>query len=81
MTLLSAATSLDSFLKAYKTSETRSFFHYKLFDHPEKLQNTDFPAYDDFYSKLGSCNLFEAEYTDYVNLLKVDRPQNKPLSK
>ena len=34
------------------------------------MQNTELPAYDAFYSKLRSCNPLEAEYTDYVNLLK-----------
>ena len=34
------------------------------------MQNTELPPYDAFYSKLGSCNPLEAEYTDYVNLLK-----------
>ena len=64
------ATSLDSFMKAYKISETKGFFTYELFDHPDKMQKTELPPYDDFYSKLRSCNPLEAEYTDYVNLLK-----------
>ena len=34
------------------------------------MQNTELPPYDDFYSKLRSCNPLEAKYTDYVNLLK-----------
>ena len=34
------------------------------------MQNTELPSYGDFYSKLRSCNPVEAEYTDYVNLLK-----------
>ena len=34
------------------------------------MQNTELPPYDSFYSKLRSCNPLEAEYTDYVNLLK-----------
>ena len=34
------------------------------------MQNTEFTPYDAFYSKLRSCNPLEAEYTDYVNLLK-----------
>ena len=71
MNFLGGATSLDSFLKAYKTSETKGFFPYELFDHADKLQNTEFPTYDAFYSKLRSCNALEAEYTDYVNLLKI----------
>ena len=70
MNFLGGATSLDSFLKAYKTSETKRFFPYEWFDHPEKMQNTDLPSYDAFYSKLRSCNPLEAENTDYVNPLK-----------
>ena len=70
MNFLGGETCLDSFLKAYKTSETKRFFPYEWFDHPDKMQNTEFPPYDAFYSKLRSCNHLEAEYTDYVNLLK-----------
>ena len=43
MNFLGGATSLDSFLKAYKTSETRGFFPYEWFDHPDKMQNTELP--------------------------------------
>ena len=70
MNFLGGATSLDSFLKAYKTSETKALFPNEWFDHPDKMQNTELPPYDAFYSKLRSCNPLEAEYTDYVNLLK-----------
>ena len=64
------ATSLDSFLKAYKTSKTKGFFPYEWFDHPNKMQKTELPPYDALYSKLCSCNPLGAEYTDYVNPLK-----------
>ena len=64
------ATSLDSFLKAYKTLETKGFFPYEWFDHPDKMQNPELPPYDAFYSKLRSYNPLETEYTGYVNLLK-----------
>ena len=70
MNFLGGTTSLDSFLKAYKISQTKGFFPYEWFDHPDKMQNTELPPYDAFYSKLRSCNPLEAEYTDYVNLLK-----------
>ena len=70
MNFLGGATSLDSFLKAYKTSETKSFFPYEWFDHPDKMRNRELTPYDAFYSKLRSCNPLETEYTDYVNLLK-----------
>ena len=65
MNYFGGATSLDSFLKAYKTSETKGFFPYEWFDDPDKTS-----SYGAFYSKLRSCNPLEAEYKDYVNLLK-----------
>ena len=64
MNFLGGATSLDSFMKAHKTSETKVFFPYKWFDHPDKKQKTELPPYDAFYSKHRSCNPLEAEYTD-----------------
>ena len=70
MKFLGGATSLDSFLKAYKTAETKGFFLHEWFDHPDKMQNPELPPYDAFYSKLRSCNPLETKYTDYVNLLK-----------
>ena len=36
MNFLGGATSLDSFLKSYKTSETKEFFPYECLDSPEK---------------------------------------------
>ena len=70
MNFLGGATSLGSFLKAYKTSETKGFFPYELFHHSDKMQNTELPTYDDFYGKLRRCNPLEAEYTENVNVLK-----------
>ena len=64
MDFLGGATSLDSFLKAYKTSETKRFFPYEWFDHPDKMQNSELRPYGAFYSKLRRCNPLEAEYTD-----------------
>ena len=60
MNFLGGATSLDSFLKAYKSSETKGFFPYEWFDHPDKLQNPELPPYGAFYSKLRSCNPLES---------------------
>ena len=70
MNFLGGATSLDSLLKAFQTSETKGFFAYEWFDHPDKKQNPELPPYDVFHSRLRSCNPLETEYTDYVNLLK-----------
>ena len=70
MNFLGGAKRLDSFLKAYKTSSTKGFSPYEWFDHPDKMQNTEHPPSDAFYSKLRSCNPLEAELADYVILLK-----------
>ena len=64
------ATSLDSFWKAYRTSETKSIFPYEWFDNPDKQLNTELPANDGFYSKFRSKKPLEAEYMDYANLLE-----------
>ena len=39
MNFLGGATSLDSFLKAYKTKGTKGFFPYEWFDCPEEMNN------------------------------------------
>ena len=70
ISFLGGASSLDSFLKAYKISETKGFFPYEWFDHPDKMQNPELLPYDAFYKKLRSCDPLEAEYTDYTDLLK-----------
>ena len=56
MIFLGGATSLDSFLKAYKSPETKRFFPYEWFDHPDKKQNPKPPPYYAFYSNFRSCN-------------------------
>ena len=43
MNFLGGATSLDFFLKAYKTSEMKRFFPYEWFDRPEKLTYAALP--------------------------------------
>ena len=49
---LGGAPSLDSFLKAYKTSETKGFLHYEWFGYPQKMNNSELLPYDAFFSKL-----------------------------
>ena len=43
MNFLGGATSLDSFLEAYKTSETKSFIPYEWFDCPQKMNYNERP--------------------------------------
>ena len=75
------ATRLDSFLKVYKTSATRSHFPYEWFDDAEKLQKMELLPYDNFFSKLRSCNPLEAEYKKYVNLLRNGRTTDQAVTK
>ena len=81
LNFLGRATSLDSFLKAYKTSETKEYFPYEWFDCPEKLNDTQLPPYESFFNKLRNCNPLESEYTDYEKLLKSGSTPESALAK
>ena len=67
MNFLGGARSLDSFLKAYKTKETKGFFPYEWFDCPEKMNNKELPPYDSFFSILRKPP--EKDYNDFQNLV------------
>ena len=56
MNFLDGATSLDSFLEAYKTKETKGFLPYEWFDCPEKMNNKKLPPYGSFFSILRNSN-------------------------
>ena len=79
MNFLGGATSLDSILKAYKISEKKD--SYEWFDHPDKMQHTELPLYDAFYSKYRSCKPLEAEYNEYVILFKSGRTTEQAVVK
>ena len=70
MNFLGGATSLDSFLKAYKTKETNGFFPYEWFDCPEKMNNKELPHYHSFFSIQRKSNPLEKDYTDFQNQVK-----------
>ena len=69
MNFLGATTSLDSFLKAYKTKEKKGFFPYEWFDCPEKVKNKELPPYESFFSVLRNSNPLEKDYNDFQNLV------------
>ena len=81
MNFLGGATSLDSFLKAYKTSETKGFFPYEWFDCPQKINNSELPPYAAFFSKLRNMNPLEKDYSDYQTLLSSGLKTEEALSK
>ena len=69
MIFLGSATSLDSFLKAYKTKKTKGFFPYEWFDCPKKMDKKELPPYDSFFSILRNSNPLEKLYNDFQNLV------------
>ena len=71
MNFLGGATSLDSFLKACKTKETKGFFPYEWFDCPEKINNKELPSYESFFSVLRNSNPLEKVYNDFQNLVNI----------
>ena len=81
MNFLVGATSLDSFLKPYKTSETKGFFPYEWFNCPQKMNNSELPPYDAFFSKLRNVNPLEKDYSDYQNLLSSGLKTEEALCK
>ena len=81
LNFLGGATSLDSFLKAYKTSEIKGSLPYELFDSPEMLDANFLPPYDCFFRKLRSYNALEKEFTDFTKLLNSGFSQQESLKK
>ncbi len=71
MNFLGGATSLDSFLKAYKTKETKGFFPYKWFDCPEKMDNKELPPYDTFFNILRNSYPLKKITTTFKTLSTV----------
>ena len=69
MNFLGGSTSLDSFLKAYKTKETKGFFPYEWFDCPRKMNNKELPPYDSFFSILRNNNPLEKDYSEFQNFV------------
>ena len=81
MKLLGKATTLDSFLKAYKASETKSFFPYEWFDSPDKLDCMELPPYEAFFSKLRNNNPLEKDFNYYQKLVNGGLDQRSALKK
>ena len=81
MNFLSGATSLDSRLKAYKTSETTGFSPYEWFNCPQKMNNCELPPYDTLFWKLRNVNPLEKDFSDYEKILSFRLKTEEGLSK
>ena len=77
MNFFGGATSLDSFLKAYKTKETKGFFPYEWFDCPEKMNYKELPPYDSFFSILRNSNPLKKITTTFKTLSTVVYQQSR----
>ena len=75
------ATSLGSFLKAYKTNETKDFFSNEWFDCPEKMNNKELPPYDSFFSILRNRNSLEKDYNNFQNLVNSGLTADQAVAK
>ena len=81
MKFLGGETTLDSFLKAYKASETRGFFPYEWFDNPDKLELHELLPYEAFFSKLKNNNPLDKDFIDYDKLRKSELDEQQALKK
>ena len=81
MNFFGGATSLDSFLKAYRTKKTKGFFPYEWFDCPEKMKNEEIPPYDYFFGILRNSNLFEKDCNDFQNLVNSGSTKKQAVAK
>ena len=72
MIFLGGATSLGSFLKAYKTSETKGFFPYEWLDHPDKMQNPELPRMMLSTVNFAAATLSEPNTRTMLTFRKVD---------
>ena len=78
MKFLKGATTLDSFLKAYKTRDTKGFFPY---DNQDKLDFPELPPYEAFFSKLRNNNPLDKDFIDYEKLEKSGLDEEQALKK
>ena len=81
MKFLGGATSLGSFLKAYKVSELKKFFPYEWFDKANELENEELPPYEAFFSKLRNNNPLDKDFQDYQKLRSSGLDKQKVLKK
>ena len=73
---LGGATTLDSFLKAYQSEETKGYFPYEWFDSPSKLDCSHLPHYDSFFSKLKNLNPLEKDFAQFEKLIKSGKEES-----
>ena len=72
---------MDSFLKAYRASETKGIFPYEWFYNPDKTDLPKLPPYEAFFSELRNNNALEKDFIDYEKLRKSEFDEQQALKK
>ena len=75
LNFLGGATSLDSFLKAYQSVETKGYFPYEWFDSSTKLDCNHLPPYDSFFSKLKNLNHLEKDFCQFNKMMESGKEE------
>ena len=70
------ATTLDSFLKAYQSEETKGYFPFEWFDSPSELDCSHLPPYDYFFSKLKNLNPLKKDFAQFEQLIKSGKEES-----
>ena len=81
MKFLGGTTTLDSFLKAYKASETKGFSPYEWFDNPDKLDFPELTPKEAFFSKIRNNNPLDKDFIDYEKIRKSGFDEQQRLKK
>ena len=81
LSFFGGATSLDSFLKAYKTSETKLYSACDCLNNPEIFNITQLLSYETFVTNQRINNLLEKDYSDFQILMNGGLTSKEDLSK
>ena len=71
--LVAPGFSYDKFIKSYEIELHKSYFPYEFLTSFAKLDHTELPPYDAFFSSLKNCNVLEEEYSRYKTFIEVDK--------
>ena len=79
LNFLRVVTTLDSFLEAYGATEEKGFFPYEWFDSAEKMNESQLPPIESFWSKLKNHNVLSVDYDKFVDCKKRGIEKKKKL--
>ena len=81
LNFLGGVTTLDNFLKAYGASEEKGFFPYEWFDSAEKMNESQLPPIESFWSKLKNHNVLSVDYDKFMDCKKRGIEEKEALKK